>query len=103
MCYFKLTKNKNNKEQKMPNHSKVLIDAAKTGDLRSVKYLVERGADVHALNDGALGWAALDGHLDVVKYLIEMGADVHADYDGAMRWAAKNGHLDVMRYLIEMS
>ena len=61
------------------------------------------GADVHADNDGALGWAALDGHLDVVKYLIEMGADVHADYDGAMRWAAKNGHLDVMRYLIEMS
>jgi len=53
----------------MPNHSIELISAAESGHLDVVKYLVEKGADVHADDDGALRWAAESGHLDVVKYL----------------------------------
>ena len=53
----------------MPNHSKVLIDAAKNGHLDVVRYLVERGADVHADDDEAMRWASRNGHLEVVKYL----------------------------------
>ena len=76
-----------------------LIDASKTGDLSSVKYLIEMGADVHVRYYWALGRAAERGHLDVVKYLIENGADVHADDDYVLRWASRNGHLDVVKYL----
>ena len=76
-----------------------LIDASKTGDLSSVKYLIEMGADVHADDDYALRWAAEYGHLDVVRYLIERGADVHAGDDWALGWASRNGHLDVVKYL----
>jgi ankyrin repeat protein len=38
------------------------------------------------------------GHLDVVKYLVEKGADIHASADHALRWAAGSGHLDVVEY-----
>ena len=45
---------------------------------------------------------AANGHLEVVKYLIERGADVHADNDYyALRYSAGKGHLEVVKYLIE--
>ena len=65
------------------------------------EYLIEKGANVHADDDFALGWSAENGHLDVVKYLIENGANVYAGYDYALRCSAYNGHLDVVKYLIE--
>jgi len=48
--------------------------------------------------------AAQNGHLDSVRFLTEKGADIHAgrDGDGAgpMRMAVSNGHLDTLRYLV---
>ncbi len=40
------------------------------------------------------------GYLDVVKYLIEKGADVHADDDASVKEAYEYGHMDVVNYLI---
>lgn len=40
-----------------------------------------------------------DGHLVVARILLENGADIHALDDHALRWAATNGHLDVVRIL----
>jgi len=49
---------------------KGLVEVAKEGDLKGVKYLVERcGADVHAEDDYALRCASKKGHLEVVEYL----------------------------------
>jgi len=73
----------------------------KRKDLKGIKDLVERGADLHAENDCALRWAADCGHLEVVKYLLERGADLHAENDWALRWAARNGYLEVVKYLLE--
>ena len=75
--------------------------SAMNGHLEVVKYLIEVGADIHALIDYALTLSANNGHLEVVKYLIEAGADVHANHDLALRWSANNGHLEVVKYLIE--
>ena len=44
----------------------------KHGDLETVKYLVEHGADVHARNDMGQGaWSLSTGNLEVKKYLTD--------------------------------
>ena len=63
------------------------------------KYLLEKGANIHADNDSALRWSAEKGYLDVVQFLVEKGANIHANNDYALICSAENGHLDVVQYL----
>ena len=60
-------------------------------DIDTFKYLVENGANIHAGNDCALKWSAIEGHLNVVQFLVEKGADIHADNDYALKCSAKEG------------
>jgi ankyrin repeat protein len=58
-----------------------LHKAAKEGNLKLVKELVSKGADVNAKDKYGrtpLHYAAKEGHLDVVKFLVSKGADVNA-------------------------
>ncbi|AYV85715.1 MAG: ankyrin repeat protein [Satyrvirus sp.] len=78
-----------------------LRSVAATGCLNMVRYLVEKGANIHACDDCALRLAARNGHLQVVQFLVEKGANLHAcDYD-ALQVAAQNGHLQVVQFLVE--
>merc|ERR1711959_131805 len=55
-----------------------LIRAAHNGHYQMVKFLIEQGADVNALDMGestALHWSAMRGHVEIVKYLLEAGSD----------------------------
>ena len=81
--------------------NEALIVSAWNGHLDVVKYLLERGANIHAQDDWALIGSAAKGHLNVVKYLLERGADIHAHYDYALRWNAEEGHLHIVKYLVE--
>jgi ankyrin repeat protein len=54
-----------------------LLNACKDGNLKKVKQLLEKGADVNA-REYEYGWtalmlAALNGHKEVVELLIEKG------------------------------
>ena len=75
--------------------------AGYNGYLEVVKYLVFKGANIHANNNAALRIASEAGHLEVVKYLTENGANIRADDDYALKWASRNGHLEVVKYLVE--
>ena len=77
-----------------------LIVNAKYGHADVVELLLAAGADVHARNDNALGWAAGNGHARVAKILLAAGADVHADNDLPLQWAARYGHADVVELLL---
>jgi len=83
-----------------------LTKAAAEGDLKTVKALVARGADIKATNkkgDPPLHVASDKGHLAVVRFLIEKGAPVDSKgYFGktALHLAAGNGHVDVAEFLI---
>ena len=83
------------------NPASLMRRSASHGHLHVVKFLVEKGADIHALNDCALQWSAMSNHLHIVKYLVAQGASIHADDDNAARTSAHNGHLEVVKFLVE--
>ncbi len=85
-----------------------LIEAARKGELKMVKFLIEAGISVddkeHWGSETPLMKASYYGKLDVVKYLLEAGADIKArDYRGntALLHAAWSGHLKVIKELIK--
>ncbi len=73
--------------------------------LNLVKVLIEKGADVNAVNINGrtpLMFAAQQGHLDLVKHLYEQGANIHKVLNiraTALYIAAENGNLDTVKYL----
>jgi hypothetical protein len=87
--------------KKWKAHSLEMKLVGKTDDVKTIKFLIENGANIHAKDDDSLYWAAYYGYFDVVKYLVEHGANVHANDDYALRCAAENGYLDMIKYLVE--
>ncbi|MDR1385882.1 MAG: ankyrin repeat domain-containing protein [Planctomycetaceae bacterium] len=79
------------------------------GDLKSVKYMVEQGADINAadlLGTPPLCYAAQkNSNVDVLKFLIEKGADINATDEFGMTplyaAAAFNSNVGVLKFLIE--
>ena len=91
-----------------PSLKTPLHHAAINGQINTVKYLVEQGANKEAAdNDGRtpLWWAAaFYGKIDIVKYLVEQGANKEAadKYGRTPLWqAAANGRIDTVKYLVE--
>jgi len=57
-----------------------LFDAAKTGDLKKTKQLIEQGASIKARNrigNSALIYAAKSGSIKLVRYLVEQEAQIN--------------------------
>jgi hypothetical protein len=89
-----------------------LYKAAGSGDIATVKALLDQGTDVNEkggggiLNDSnALDVASAMGHTDVVRLLLDRGANVDKA-SGNMGWtplssAAYKGHTDIVQLLIE--
>ena len=87
--------------RKVTGSDDMLIENSKKGRLDRVIVGIEKGANIHAVNNAPLSWAIDDGHLPVVKYLVNHGANIHAADDDALRWASLRGHLPVIKFLIE--
>ena len=85
----------------------MLHDAAESGNLDLVKYLVEeKNLDVKAKSESGytvLHSAAWNGNLEMVKYLIKNGADVNAKSESGrtVLHSAASGNLDLVKYLVE--
>jgi ankyrin repeat protein len=78
-----------------------LADASRSGNLEEVRSLIEKGADVRANHDYALGCATFYGRTEVVMFLIEKGANVRAENDEALRRASASGFTDIVRILLK--
>ena len=83
------------------NHTCVLRWCVMCGHLNIVKYLVERGYQLHVHNDYILRWSVMYGNLDMVRYLVDQGADIHANNDYILCWSELYGHSDVIQYLAD--
>ena len=70
-------------KKEFENDNDLLWISTKFGKLDLVKYLLNKGADIHYLEDRALRWAAKRKHYDVVKFLLDNGANIHAQDEGA--------------------
>ena len=84
------------------NSGEELIDAARYGDLETVKLLIENGADIDAKDkDGytVLMYASNNGNLEIIKYLVENGADINIkdkNGDTALNYARTEGIKEVL-------
>jgi len=102
-----ISQNEDEEQEDEDNSETSLISAAEEGDIKTVKMLLENGADIEAKNNEdytALIYAARDGHTDMVKLLVTKGADIEAKNDRGVTplfVAAINGQLDSVKILIE--
>jgi hypothetical protein len=65
------------------------------------KFLLEKGADIHALVDYAFRTSSFEGHVKIMKFLLEHGADVHADNDYVLRWAIIRTNFKIINFLVD--
>jgi putative sugar O-methyltransferase len=96
-----------------PSMEEAICEAARQGDLNSVRRLHQNGANLQARNNEPLCLACERGHLDILRYLHEhstmpsaLSRDLHrngikltARNSEPLCRACANGHLDVVRYL----
>jgi ankyrin repeat protein len=84
-----------------------LFNAVKTGDLTTVKQLIESGADVNtsnAFNENLLFIAAHYGEIKIVHYLLSKNANLQQTNTGnmnALHTSCIRGHLEVVKILCE--
>lgn len=85
-----------------------LINSAKRGNLKQVKYYLSQGADINAKdNNGytalmmAVGYVS-DNHLEIIKYLISKGANLNAKKNngGTALMTASCGNLEAVKALV---
>jgi len=83
-----------------------IVDAASSGHLEVVRWLLQHGAKINYVVQGKprclpLVRAATEGYPDIVKLLVEHGADIHATWRGlnAATQAEDFGHFEIRDYL----
>lgn len=83
-----------------------LMEASQEGQVELVKFLLSKGANVHATTatgDTALTYACENGHTDVASLLLDAGADLEHESEGGrtpLMKAARAGHFCSVRFLI---
>ena len=66
-----------------------------------VKFLIENGADVQAIDNHAIRLACIHNHPEVVKLLIENGANIYANENEGIQIASQEGRLEIIQVLID--
>jgi ankyrin repeat protein len=88
-------------------HISPLHEAARKGDVREAKKLLDSGADLTArdehLRSTPLAWAAKFGQLEMVRFLLERGAPQRLPDDPEwatpLAWAVRRGHHEIAKLL----
>jgi len=84
-----------------------LMSAAESGDINTVKNLIDKGADVNVRDEyqyTPLHKASEGGYTETVKLLIDKGADVNAKGRWnltPLHYAVREGHADIAVFLVD--
>lgn len=93
-------KNKYTSMFKLYNSNLLLDISCEEGCFDTVKYLVEKGVDIHDGKDYAFRICSRYGHLEIVKYLLEKGADINY-VPTAIQFASSYKHVHVVNFLLK--
>lgn len=91
---------------KAKSYSTMLHEAASSGHLNIVEYLISQGSDINSINNEgktALHEASYQGHLPIVEYLTKHGAIVNImDHNNrtAVELAKDNNMTNVVEFLL---
>ena len=95
-------------ETKSPKANEALLQAAKDGDIKTAKRLLDDGACVNGKDKAmctASGQATLWNHPDIVELLLDHGADINGTtgFSGwtALMQASNKGFTDVVELLLD--
>ena len=103
------------KDRPGPRGRTALMACSSIGDLERVRWLLDRSADVNAMQTHRSDYgitplilASMNGHLEVVRELLGHGASVddaaNTDYFSvytSLMWACGHGHIEIVRVLLE--
>jgi ankyrin repeat protein len=78
-----------------------LAGASSQSRVIAVRYLIDRGADLHVRDDLPLRWAARKGSFPIVRALLDAGANPNARDGEALAAAAGSGHLKIVELLLD--
>uniref|UniRef100_I1R866 Uncharacterized protein n=1 Tax=Oryza glaberrima TaxID=4538 RepID=I1R866_ORYGL len=95
-----------NKPDTTPGRKTPLERAIAGGDLPSVRYLIDHGADIHHEREGNITFlhsAAKKGRTEIVKLLLSRGAHVDgkSDHGTPLHFAAIKGYESTVKILLE--
>jgi ankyrin repeat protein len=89
-------------------HSGDVVEAAKNGDLETVRSILTKNPSaIHVTDDSkytALHWATMRAHWDVVGLLLEHAPDVNAigeDGGGPLNWAAHHDNVEFIGTMLD--
>jgi len=92
----------------MATSSEQIVEAAKSGDLKTVREILTRDpVKVNALDEEKytpLHWACMRAHWGVARYLIEQGADLNiqgGDGGTPLNWAVHHDQVDIVESMID--
>jgi ankyrin repeat protein len=99
----------------MSSERKLMVSAARVGNLKLMEHLIEKGIDVNE-DETAYGTRPIDaavaqGRYDVVKFLVEAGASVDIYRSDNLNVSSRNlllhsavtsGNLEILEYLLEL-
>jgi ankyrin repeat protein len=83
------------------NKHNALTYASYNNDILLVKYLVEKGIDIHNEDDWAFRLAVSYNHIEIVKYLLEKGANINAGYGIGLFNAVLKGYKEIVSFMVE--
>ncbi|AAV51143.1 ankyrin containing protein, partial [Acanthamoeba polyphaga mimivirus] len=86
------------------NYDRTIINSSEYGNFEIVKYLIDNGADITAINE--YGFTPLDlssknGHYEIVKLLVECRASIIKTDNLTLILASENGHIKIVKLLVE--
>jgi ankyrin repeat protein len=78
--------------------------ACKNDHLEIVKFLTDKGADIHHCDDYCVSpveIACTNGHLDIVEFLMSKRVSIHEFDDYTLRIASEKGYLNIVKLLVK--
>lgn len=77
-----------------------LMVCVEMGNFSSIYYLMSMGADIYDRNEEALLRAVLYGKVEVVDFLLNINFDLYKEDSFAFQFSAKLGHIELVKYFI---